>query len=157
MEKPSAGVKELQGKGRLIDFHRIKLPKDNEEILDGETFLIEAKQIVMTSLRQEALESNDESFYIELQECLLNLPPLDVMDNPITVNNIVNHQSTDLPLLNKIITEPYDYRHEEMEGYEVIHSRAFEDGSEVWKIAIPETLLPQLLNWYHLVLGHCGQ
>ena len=92
MEKPSAGVKELQGKGHTIDFHNIKLPKDNEEILDGETFLIEAKQMVAQALHQE--DDNCESFYFELQECLINLPPLEVMDNPITVNNIVNHQST---------------------------------------------------------------
>ena len=157
MEKPSAGVKELQGKGRLVDFHNIKLPKDNEEILDGETFLSEAKQIVINALIEEASTSNDESFYQDLEECLLNLPPLETMDNPITINNIVNHQSSDTPLMNKIINDPYNYRHEEMEGFEVIHSRSFEDGMEIWKIEIPQTLLPQLLNWYHLVLGHCGQ
>ena len=158
MEKPSAGVKELQGKGPLIDFHNIKLPsKDSEEILDGETFLIEAKQIVLNSLLQETLEVNGKLFYLELEECLLNLLSLEVMDNPITINNIVNHQSTDLPLLNKIITEPHNYRHEEMEGYKVVHTHSFKDGIEMWKIAIPQTLLPQLLNWYHLVLGHCGQ
>ena len=111
----------------------------------------------MEVLHQEVLESNNKLFYVKLQECLLKLPPLEAMDNPITVNNIVNHQSTDLPLLNQIITEPHDYRHEEMEGYEVVHARSFEDGMEVWKITIPETLLTQLLNWYHLVLGHCGQ
>ena len=45
-----------------------------------------------------------------------------------------------------------------MEDYQVIHTCSFKDGLvEVWKIAIPITLLPQLLQWYHLVLGHCGQ
>ena len=126
MEKPSAGVKELQGKGRTIDFHNIKLPKDNEEILEGETFLIEARQILTEALCQADLrssaEDNDESFYTELQECLLNLPPLNVMENPITIRNIVNHQSTDLSLLNKIITDPHNFRHEEMEGYKVINT-----------------------------------
>ena len=38
MEKPSAGVKEQQGLGCLINFHNIKIPKDKEEILDGKTF-----------------------------------------------------------------------------------------------------------------------
>ena len=37
MEKPSVGIKEQQGRGKLIDFHNIKLPKDNEEIIKGET------------------------------------------------------------------------------------------------------------------------
>ena len=44
-----------------------------------------------------------------------------------------------------------------MEGYQVIHMRSFEDGEEIWKIAIPQTLLLQLLHWYHLVFGQCGQ
>ena len=132
--KPSAGVKELQGKDQTIDFHNIKLPKDDEEILEGKTFLSE-----------------------ELRECLLNLPPLNTMDNLLTINNIVNHQSTDLPLLNKIVTEPHNFRHKEMEGYKVVHTRLFKDRSEIWKITIPLTLLPQLLQWYHLVLGQCGQ
>ena len=39
MEKPTAGDKELQGTGgTLINFKKIELPKDSEEILDGETF-----------------------------------------------------------------------------------------------------------------------
>ena len=39
MEIPTAGDKELQGTGGiLIDFKNINLPKDSEEILDGETF-----------------------------------------------------------------------------------------------------------------------
>ena len=161
MEKPSAGVKELQGKGKLIDFNSIKLPQDNEEIIDGETFLNIAQQIVTgcTQATERSLDTNqnNETFYIELRECLLNLPPLDVMDNPITINNIVNHQSSDLSLLNKVITDSHDFRHEEIEGYEVVHFRTFDEGSEIWKIVIPPTLLPQLLKWYHLVLGHCGQ
>ena len=156
MEKPSAGVKELQGKGRPIDFNKIILPKDNEEILEGETFLATAQRICEEIVNNQfELDNNynDESFYQELQECLMNLPPLEEMDNPITINNIVNHQSTDLPLQRKILSDPHHYQHIEIEGYEVIHS-----GSDTeWKVCIPSTLLPQLLTWYHLILGHCGQ
>ena len=43
-----------------------------------------------------------------------------------------------------------------MEGFKVIHRRPFDDRSEVWKIVIAQTVLPQLLNWYHIVLRHCG-
>ena len=53
MEKPLVGDREAQGKGHLVNFRDIKLPKYNEDILDGETFF------------QESLE-----------ECLLNLPTL---------------------------------------------------------------------------------
>merc|ERR1712025_1222864 len=85
MQKPTVGDKELQGKGKLIDFDKIILPKDEEEILEGETF------------------TNDNRFYQELRECLLNLPPIEVMDNPITINQTINHQATDIPLQRMIM------------------------------------------------------
>ena len=160
MEKPSAGIKELQGCGKHIDFKKIKLPKDDEEILDGETFLSTAHWICETIIHEQEQElfSNDEAFHKELHECLLNLPPLEEMDNPITINNIVNHQATDLPLQQKIMSDPVNYQHQEVEGYKVIHSKSPDlEGEPVWKIVIPSTLLPRLLTWYHLVLGHCGQ
>ena len=67
MEKPLVGDREAQSKGHLINFKDIKLTKDNEEILNGETFF------------QEALE-----------ECLLYLPTLTTGENPITRRNIAN-------------------------------------------------------------------
>ena len=161
MEKPSAGIKEQQGRGKLTDFHNIELPKDNEEIIEGETFLNTAQQMCEAIISHEDSSqstNNDEQFYEDLRECLLNLPPLETMDNPITINNIVNHQATDLPLQNKIMTDPEHYQHFELERYEVIHVQSTDmNGQQIWKIAIPNTLLPQLLRWYHLVLGHCGQ
>ena len=160
MEKPSVGIKELQGCGRLVDFKAINIPKDDEEILKGETFLATAQRICKSIIKEQEQESfqNKEVFYKELQECLLNLPPLKEMDNPITINNIVNHQATDLPLQQKIIADPVNYQHQEIKGYEVIHLRSPNvKGEPIWKIVIPSTLLPRLLTWYHLVLGHCGQ
>ena len=45
MEKPSAGIKKLQGYGKHINFNTINLPKDDEEILKGKTFLAAAQWI----------------------------------------------------------------------------------------------------------------
>ena len=74
MKKPSVGDKELQGKGKPIDFNQIKLPKDDEEILDGETFQAEAKAILQAMLnKQIAKEEEDnhgrncETFHQELK------------------------------------------------------------------------------------------
>ena len=42
MEKPSVGDREQQAKGgTTIQFKNIEVPKDDEEILDGETFHID--------------------------------------------------------------------------------------------------------------------
>ena len=148
MEKPSAGIKEQQGRGKLIDFNNIKLPKDDEEIIDGETFLSILERASETIINEETndVSKNSESFYQELKECLLNLPPLEEMDIPITTNYIVNHQSTDLlPLQRKIIEDPAHFQHQEIEGYEVMHARSPDiNGDPIWKIVIPSTLLPQL-------------
>ena len=75
MEKLLVGDREAQGKGHLINFKDIKLTKENEEILDGDTFF------------QEVLEA-----------FLLNLPKLTTGENPITIRNIANHQARDIPL-----------------------------------------------------------
>ena len=131
MKKPSVGDKELQGKGKLIDFSQIELPKDDEEILDGETFqadpaVSEAEAFVQSVLkkyqRKEAVatDRNDESFYQDLNKCLLNLPSLEVMDNPITINHIINHQARDIPLQQSIMRDPDNYQHQGMQGFEVI-------------------------------------
>ena len=42
MDKTLVGDREAQGKGYIIHFKDHKLPKDNEEILDGETLFQEA-------------------------------------------------------------------------------------------------------------------
>ena len=135
MEKPSVGDRELQGTtGTLIDFNNIEMQKDTEEILEGETFFA----------------ANEDN---KLIECFLNLPPLEEMINPITIINIINHQSRDLRL-QRTVREDGRYSHQEMERYEVICYTSLE--TRQWKIVIPETLLPNVLRWYHLVLGHCG-
>ena len=154
------GIKELQGCGKLIDFNNIQLPKDEEEIIEGETFISIAHKFCESIIHdQKADIINDNSIYQDLEECFLNFPPLEEMDNLITTNSIDSHQATDLPLQRKIISNPEHFQHQEIEGYEVIHVCSQDiNGDAIWKIAIPSTLLPhQLLRWYHLILGHCGQ
>ena len=126
MQKPLVGDRELQGKGKLNDFNSIQLPKDDEEILDGETFSAEAqaRAIVQALLKEHHNKSeeriNDSKQNNELKECLLNLPSLDVMDSPITINQIINHQVRDIPLQQSIMRDPDNYQHQGMQGYEVI-------------------------------------
>ena len=96
MEEPSVGDKEKKNKGTFVDFKALKIPKDNEEI-DGEAFFLQDK---------------------ELQECLLNLPPLSTMENPINIINIVNHQARDLAL-RKCLLHDDKYSHKEIQNFDV--------------------------------------
>jgi len=133
MEKPSVGNRELQQKGRLIDFNQIAVPKDDEDILDGESFFLAD---------------------IEIQDCLLNLPPLAELYNPITITNIVNHQSKDIELMKLIIRDSDHYMQETIHRHEVIvYSK---EADRNWKIVIPNSLVKDVMSWYHTILGHAG-
>ena len=115
MEKPSAGDKELRAikeqRGKLVNFKDIELPDDSEEILDGETFHMDL-----------------------LSECLMNIPALEDPPNPLTISNIINHQSRDLALNQAIRDMPDSYQHKEMEEYDVICYVK----ENTWKIVIPQ-------------------
>ena len=121
------------------------------ELLQDKTFINLSREIVQDVINQQEIET----FYNNLQECLLNLPPLKVMENPLTINNVINKQSTDVQLQQKVLSDPDFFQHKEIEGFKVIHTKP--SNEDIWKIAVPNTLLPQLLKWYHLVLGHYGQ
>ena len=58
-------------KGTLIDFNSLNVPKD-DIVIDDEVF---------TTIDEDN----------ELIDCLLNLPQLDYMENPINMTNIFNH------------------------------------------------------------------
>ena len=133
MDKPSVGDSELQGKGTLIDLEGIEVPKDDQEI-DEESFVCVPDTAIA--------------------ECLLNLPTLIEMNNPITITNIVNQQGSDLTLQQKIIQYADHNEHQEFQQFYVICCKATND--ELWRIVIPESLAKDVLTWYNLVLGHCG-
>ena len=81
-------MKEKQGKGTLINFQNINIPKDDEEILDGETF------------------------FQAVEECLLNLLGLNEGgENPLTIHNIFNHQQQDRTLMIRAHSHEDLYQH----------------------------------------------
>ena len=54
-----------QGLGQLIDFHKIQIPKDEEEILDGKTFIILAQDMDLKIIVKQNKEdrNKNESFW----------------------------------------------------------------------------------------------
>ena len=129
MEKPLVGDIEAQDKVYLIHFKDIKRPKENEEILDGETFFQEASE-----------------------ECLLNLPTLPTGKNPITIRDTANHQSRDIPL-QMACRDSNRYNHIEMHNTYFFCFTA--NPGEQWKIVLHTPLLMEVLKWYHIILCHC--
>ena len=85
---------------------------------------------------------------------MLNLPPLAELYNPITITNIVNHQSKDLELMRLIIRDSDHYMQETIHRHEVIvYSK---EADRNWKIVIPNSLTKDVMSWYHTILGHAG-
>lgn len=79
------------------------------------------------------------------------------MKNPITTQNIQTHQFEDLDLNGRRETSPHNYPIKTIQGRPLIcfkNDPASPKGN--WKIAIPQTLLEPIIQWYHLILGHCG-
>ena len=86
---------------------------------------------------------------------MLNLPPLAELYNPVTITNIVNHQMKDLDLMRLVVRDSDHYRQETMQQYEVVvYSK--EPNSREWKIVIPNSLIKDIMTWYHTILGHAG-
>ena len=137
MEKSTAGDRELQGKGRRVDFHKIAALKDEEEILDGEAFFLHVEDA-------------------EVQDCLVNLPPLPDLPNPITISNIINHQARDIPLQQMLRKDPDHFQHQDIQQKEVVVFLRDPNDQQAWKIVIPDTLVKEVMQWYHLMLGHAG-
>ena len=90
----------------------------------------------------------------EVIECLLNLPELQRLLNPINMRNIHNHQRNDQHLMALHHRDPNQYRMEEFSGTEIITITNERHTNP--KIVIPPSLLNDVVAWYHLTLGHPG-
>jgi hypothetical protein len=91
-------------KGTPIDFHTIEVPND-ELIIDDEAF---------TTIDEDN----------QLMECLLNLPPLQEMHNPISMQNIRNHQLQDMELIQQHNNNPILYPVQILNGINVTTMRS---------------------------------
>ena len=93
----------------------------------------------------------------EIYECFLNHPPLETMQNPVTIQNIQVHQFEDLELNRLRQTNPLKYPIKVIQDRHLICYRQNEiDPDNKWKIALPASLVNDTIYWYHVTLGHCG-
>ena len=142
MEKPTVGEKEAAGLGKEFDFRTIEVPRDEEDV-----FVNEVPELFPTICRNED---------VDVMECFLNLPALREMHNPVTVVNIQNHQAADQHLIASRLRQYQHFPIKVINRRNLICYRENPAEQDNWKIYIPESLIHDILRWYHLILGHCG-
>ena len=159
MEKPSEGKSEA--KGKLIAFDKLEVPPFEDEVFsfEEEVFLppTEAEFNKTMKCKFSCCRDGESHFLMEDEviESFLNHPPLQVMDNPTTMNVIQQAQTNDPNLLLKSQQDPVHFPITNINGRLIICHR--NDPQDIWKIVIPQVLIQRLMVWYHLVLGHCGK
>ena len=89
----------------------------------------------------------------------MNLPSLQEESNPLTMINICNHQQSDADLMQVALESPTKYINKEINRTNVFCTIKSTNKPEEmnWKIWLPNSLIHEAIQWYHLVLGHPGE
>ena len=117
-------------------------------------------------------ESDDEAFFLEQEftgmyddtvweciECYLNFPDTDTPEeNPLSYAHIREQQQQDNALLALLEKYPDNYYYDKIDDDvdDIICYKKYVDKDD-WKIALPQNMVPQVVQWFHQVLGHPGQ
>ena len=106
-----------------INFHTIKVPKDNTLIDDERFFNLQELYVI-----DERVNMSDNYFTIdddnEIMDLFLNLPPMGKMHNPINIQNIHNHQHQDAELLHQYYHNPVLYPMQVINGVNTLTMRS---------------------------------
>ena len=157
MDGPSPGKNE--NKGTPIDFKKLVVPKDDEDV-----FMSSASPNFMSvchSIGEEApalLPTICDNEDVDIIELFMNLPALSEMTCPVTVANIQQHQAGDTNLVQQALVHFQHFPIKIINGRNLI---CYRDDPNVtnqddWKIYLPQTLVPDVIRWYHMILGHPG-
>lgn len=94
----------------------------------------------------------------EAIECFANLPEnLQFDSNPLAMQNIANHQLSDAYLQQQVQTNPIQFPVNIVQGIPVATIQGTNpDAPTQWKIYLPETLIQEVIKWFHETLGHAG-
>ena len=87
------------------------------------------------------------------RESFLNLPHRSMMENPLEILNIKQHQSQ-CHELHQLQVNPARFPTKLINGCPLIVRQ--ERNEERWRICLPTSLVHQVVKWYHFTLGHCG-
>ena len=149
--------KQKRDSGTFVDFKKLESPSDKFEI-DGEAFLHsfhDDNEVIKCLFPDnvDPIETVLDLPYIP-RESFLNLPHRSMMENPLKMNNIEQHQAHCQELQTLCCGNPSRYPTKLINGRHLIVYQ--EQNQERWKICLPTSLVHQVLNWYHFTLCHCG-
>ena len=112
MDGPAPGKNE--GKGKLIDFRKLVVPKDEEDV-----FMLSTVEEIPTLL--PTVYRNED---VEVIELFMNLPALSEMACPLTVSNIQQHQTGDVMLVQTALVHFQHYPIKIINGRNLVCYRA---------------------------------
>ena len=72
------------------------------------------------------------------------------------MQQIANHQQQDAELLLLHQTNPIQVPMQNINGVDVLTMRTEPNQPNLWKIYLPDTLVVNVIHWYHVTLGHVG-
>ena len=151
-------AKKDEEKGTFVDFKKLELLPDNEFVIDGEAFLhsLHDDNEVIKCLFPDNVDPNETLLDLPhiLSESMLNLPHKSMMENPLVMNNIEQHQAQ-CQLLHKLWSlNPSQFPTKLINAHYIIVYQ--EPNEERWRICLLSLLVHQVVKWYHFTLGHCG-
>ena len=152
----AVGDNNNQRKGtQPINFHTIKVPRDDTLIDDEHFFTVEEMYVKEKCLHKDELyfSAKDEE---EIMDLFLNLPLLTEMQNPINIQQIANHQQQDAELLLLHQTNPMLVLMQHINGVDVLTMLTEPNQPNLWKIYLPANLVVNMIHWCHVTLGHVG-
>jgi transposase InsO family protein len=111
--------------------------------------------------RHAKIDSSVDTFYsmaiddADLCDCFVHLPDQYGVPFRMDFDTIAQAQAQDAALLAQAQTEPLRIRRRlRAPGIHIYCYSAVPGGPE--KIILPDSLLKDIVRWYHLALGHCG-
>ena len=144
-EKGNPTVTQKQNQsGKFIDFPKLDATQDDKMILEDKAFFN------YISEEENHINIKDNN---ELIECFLNLPTMEKLHNPISLQNIMNHQQQDNDLMQLAQSALLKFPVKIVSDVPLITMASKQPDD--WKIFIPLSLVNDTLRWYHEMLGHC--
>ena len=145
------------------------------DILPTAQQLAEGKKLVEPAVVSDDEDEDDDSYFFtheefmgyydadirDCMECYLNLPEMEQPENnPLSYAYIREQQQADNKLLQLVVKHPQNYVYMDLDDdvEDIICYKKHPDSlPSEWKIALPDSMVPEVVTWFHQVLGHPGQ